>query len=240
MLHLERYKKNHGTRSKRRYLLFICAFLLITISIIVCIKKKGKEQDSDKVIGISCPIKGLRFGMTLEECKQNLGKVTLTTVDEGYMTYLLSDKMKVLGYEADVLLYFTPKSDYDWMPLQSDGLSAVQLNYEDVDIDQIKKNISTLIGTPSQEWVELNKDIVTRWKSIDTIASLDEQKQKALYDYWNLLQEHSNNEFIKYQRDSTEPISYISLRDPGNNNCSVRFTSNMLYLLEKLGAMKDN
>lgn len=240
MLHMVNYKQNHGVRSKRRYVLFCYALLLIIISLIACDKKKGKDQDSDQLIGISCPIKGLRFGMTLEECKQNLGKVTLTTVDDVYMTYLLSDKMKVLGYEADVVLYFISKPNADWMPFQSDGLSEVQLNYVEVDIDQIKEKISALIGTTGEEWIALNKDKITKWNSIDTLESLDEQKQKVLVDYWNLLQEHSTNEFIKIQGDSTEPISYISLRESGNNNCSVKFTSNMLYLLEKLGAMKSN
>lgn len=233
---MDSYKKPLGSRNKRRYVLLSCILLLMIMSLIAC-NNKVKDHDSDKVIGISCPIKGLRFGMPLEDCKQNLGEVTLIPVEDQYMTYLLSDTMKILGYEAEVILFFYPKYDYEWMPFQSDGLVVVQFNYEDVDINKIKKNITKLIGTASEDTIGINKEIVTTWKSKDTISSLDEQKQNVLYDYWNLLEENSSNEFIRYQKEDTEPISYISLRDPGNNNCSVRFSSNMLYLLEKLGAM---
>lgn len=236
MLHMDSYKKTLGSRNKRCFVFLGCVLLLM-IMLLITSDNKLMDQDSDKVIGITCPIEGLQFGMTLEECKQNLSEFIFMPVEDLYMTYLLSDKMKVLGYKAEVLLFFIAKYEYEWIPFQSDGLYEVQFNYEDVNIDQIKKNISTLIGTQSEDRIDINKDIVTTWKSKDTVSSLDKQKQNILYDYWNLLEENSSNEFIRYQKEDTEPISYISLRNTGNNNCSVRFSSNMLYLLEKLGAM---
>lgn len=167
--------------SKKPFILS-CMVVLLILSLAGC-EKQNKQY------GYAPMFDNLTWGMGLQEVISTLGltnqnaKIMEPSEDSVYTIVRLNDTYEAYGMKGTISLLITEEKDTaNEYSYPTNALSAVVIQYDNIDIDTLKSNMKEKLGEPKSNKTDSSSEVIV-WKSNDTISSLSKSEQKKLYAY---------------------------------------------------------
>lgn len=214
--------------SKKPFILCSMAVVLI-LSLASC----GKQN---KQYGYAPMFDKLTWGMSLSEVvdilqltKQN-AKIVEPKEDSVYYIIRLNDTYEEYGMKTTVNLLITngesdTRSQYSY-PV--DALSAVVLQYVDIDANTLKTNMEEKLGSPDSAKTDNSSEVIV-WKSKDIISSLSKAEQDDLYAYCEELEARGNNNLSPKEKNFINKIT-LTISDDGKKAIVTYFGDWAVYV----------
>lgn len=198
--------------SKKPFILWCMAILLI-LSLSGC-RKQNKQY------GYTPMIDKLTWGMSLQEVISTLQltKQNATIIEpkenSAYTIVRLNDTYEAYGMNGIINLLITD-GDLDTQDEYSypvNALSAVVLQYADIDAETLKANMEKELGKPKSDKTDASGEVIT-WKSKDRISSLSKSERKELYAYCEELEVRGNKNLSPKEKSAINKISLTITED---------------------------
>lgn len=192
--------------SKKPFILW-CMVILLILSLSGC----GKQN---KQYGYTPMIDKLTWGISLQEVISTLQltKQNATIIEpkenSAYTIVRLNDTYEAYGMKGIINLLITD-GDLDTQDEYSypvNALSAVVLQYTDIDVETLKANMEKELGKPKSDKTDTSGEVIT-WKSKDKISSLSKSERKELYAYCEELEARGNKNLSPKEKSAINKIT---------------------------------
>lgn len=214
--------------SKRPFILS-CMAVLFILSLAGC----GKQN---KQYGYAPMFDKLTWGMNLSEVVDALQltkeNANIFEPKEGSVYYIirLNDTYEEYGMKTTVNLLITngeleTREQYSY-PV--DALSAVVLQYADIDANTLKTNMEEKLGSPDSAKTD-NASEVLVWKSKDSISSLSKSEREKLDEYCEDLEAKGNKNLSPKKKNSINKIT-LTISDDGKKAIVTYFGDWAVYI----------
>lgn len=214
--------------SKKPFILSCMAVLLI-LSLANC----GKQN---KRYGYAPMFDKLTWGMNLSEVvdvlqltKKN-ANIFEPKEDSVYYIIKLNDAYEKYGMKTTVNLLVTngeldTKDQYSY-PV--DALSAVVLQYADIDANTLKANMEEELGSPDSSKTDNSGEVIV-WKSKDRISSLSKSEREQLDEYCEDLEAKGNKNLSPKKKSAINKIT-LTISDGGKKAIVTYFGDWAVYI----------
>lgn len=198
--------------SKKPFILW-CMVVLLILSLSGC-EKQNKQY------GYTPMFDKLTWAMGLQEVVSTLQLTTQNATiikpkeNSVYTIVRLNDSYEVYGMKGIINLLIT-NGDLDTQDEYSypvNALSAIVLQYVDIDVDTLKANMEKELGKPKLEKTDTLGEVIT-WKSKDRISSLSKAERKDLYAYCDELEARGNKNLSPKEKSAINKITLTIKED---------------------------
>ena len=193
-------------------------FIFWGMVVLLILSLSGCEKQN-KQYGYTPVFDKLTWGMSLQEVVSTLQltKQNATIIeakeDSAYTIVRLNDAYEAYGMKGMVNLLITDGNldmqDESSYPVNA--LSAVVLQYDDIDVKTLKANMEKELGKPKSEKTDTSGELIT-WKSKDRISSLSKSARKELYAYCNKMEARGNKNLSPKEKSAINKIT-LTIKD---------------------------
>ncbi len=205
-------RRREGSMSKKPFILW-CMVILLILSVSGC-EKQNKQY------GYTPMFDKLTWGMSLQEVISalQLTNQNATIIEpkenSAYTIVRLNDSYEAYGMMGIVNLLITDGDldTQDEYSYPANALSAVVLQYADIDVETLKTNMEKELGKPKSDKTDTSGEVVT-WKSKDKISSLSKSERKELYAYCEELVARGNKNLSPKEKSAINKITLTITED---------------------------